>query len=299
MSEGHHRRLLIVAACALVDADGRVLIAQRPEGKSLAGLWEFPGGKLEAGETPEEAIVRELQEELQVETNSSSTQGNPVVTALVGGGYVVTWHSFGASGDGNSYGVKAQLYNALGATVGGEILVNQQTVGTQYYPAVSALNAGRFVVVWEESDVANGDGSGSSVAARIFDAAGVAEGNEFRVNTTVANAQNNQQVATLSNGDFIVAWRSEAQDLSSGGIYYRRFDATGAALGTEVRVNETTPGNQTVPDLIALDNGGFVISWVDTSTPAPGSGSDVFAQVFDADGSARGGEVQVNTYVSS
>lgn len=68
MSEGHHRRLLIVAACALVDADGRVLIAQRPEGKSLAGLWEFPGGKLEAGETPEEAIVRELQEELQIET---------------------------------------------------------------------------------------------------------------------------------------------------------------------------------------------------------------------------------------
>ncbi|MCA8883532.1 MAG: tandem-95 repeat protein [Rhodobacteraceae bacterium] len=237
--------------------------------------------------------------ELQVETNSSSTQGNPVVTALVGGGYVVTWHSFGASGDGNSYGVKAQLYNALGATVGGEILVNQQTVGTQYYPAVSALNAGRFVVVWEESDVANGDGSGSSVAARIFDAAGVAEGNEFRVNTTVANAQNNQQVATLSNGDFIVAWRSEAQDLSSGGIYYRRFDATGAALGTEVRVNETTPGNQTVPDLIALDNGGFVISWVDTSTPAPGSGSDVFAQVFDADGTRLDSEIRVNTEVSS
>ena len=68
MSEDRHRKLLIVAACALVDADGRVLIAQRPEGKSLAGLWEFPGGKLEASETPEEAIVRELQEELQVET---------------------------------------------------------------------------------------------------------------------------------------------------------------------------------------------------------------------------------------
>ena len=62
------RRLLLVSACALVDADGRVLIAQRPEGKQLAGMWEFPGGKVEAGETPEECLVRELREELGIET---------------------------------------------------------------------------------------------------------------------------------------------------------------------------------------------------------------------------------------
>ena len=62
------RRLLLVAACALVDADGRVLIAQRPEGKQLAGLWEFPGGKVEPGETAAEAVVRELAEELGVTT---------------------------------------------------------------------------------------------------------------------------------------------------------------------------------------------------------------------------------------
>ncbi len=59
-------RLLLVAACALVDTDNRVLIAQRPEGKAMAGLWEFPGGKIEQGETPEQTIVRELQEELGV-----------------------------------------------------------------------------------------------------------------------------------------------------------------------------------------------------------------------------------------
>jgi len=62
------RKLLLVVACALVDADRRVLIAQRPEGKELAGLWEFPGGKIEPGETPEEAVVRELREELGIET---------------------------------------------------------------------------------------------------------------------------------------------------------------------------------------------------------------------------------------
>ena len=62
------KRLLLVAACALVDTDKRVLIAQRPEGKALAGLWEFPGGKVEPGETPEQCIIRELHEEIGIET---------------------------------------------------------------------------------------------------------------------------------------------------------------------------------------------------------------------------------------
>ena len=64
-------RLLLVVACALLDADNRILIAQRPEGKSLAGLWEFPGGKVDEGESPEEALIRELREELGVETKTA------------------------------------------------------------------------------------------------------------------------------------------------------------------------------------------------------------------------------------
>jgi len=59
-------KLTLVVACALIDADNRVLIAQRPEGKTLAGLWEFPGGKLEPGERPEPALIRELHEELGI-----------------------------------------------------------------------------------------------------------------------------------------------------------------------------------------------------------------------------------------
>ncbi|KZD25269.1 (deoxy)nucleoside triphosphate pyrophosphohydrolase [Tardiphaga robiniae] len=59
-------KLVLVVACALIDPDGRVLIAQRPEGKALAGLWEFPGGKLEPGERPEAALIRELDEELGI-----------------------------------------------------------------------------------------------------------------------------------------------------------------------------------------------------------------------------------------
>lgn len=64
-------KLLLVVACALVDPDGRVLISRRPDGKAMAGLWEFPGGKVEAGETPEATLIRELREELGIDTQSS------------------------------------------------------------------------------------------------------------------------------------------------------------------------------------------------------------------------------------
>ena len=64
-------RVVLVVAVALIDPDGRVLLAQRPEGKSMAGLWEFPGGKVEPDETPEVALIRELREELGVDTEAS------------------------------------------------------------------------------------------------------------------------------------------------------------------------------------------------------------------------------------
>mgnify|MGYP001252799233 CR=1 FL=1 len=65
------KKMVLVVAVALVDADGRVLLAQRPEGKSMAGLWEFPGGKVHEGETPEAALIRELHEELGIDVKES------------------------------------------------------------------------------------------------------------------------------------------------------------------------------------------------------------------------------------
>jgi 8-oxo-dGTP diphosphatase len=70
-TENPDHNVVLVVACALIDDDGRVLLAKRPEGRSLAGLWEFPGGKVELGERPEDAIIRELQEELEIDISES------------------------------------------------------------------------------------------------------------------------------------------------------------------------------------------------------------------------------------
>ena len=71
MPKQYDKPLLLVVACALVDADGRVLIARRPPGKSMAGLWEFPGGKVEQGELPEATVIRELSEELGIDVTAA------------------------------------------------------------------------------------------------------------------------------------------------------------------------------------------------------------------------------------
>ena len=76
--------LILVVACALIDVDNRVLIAQRPEGKTLAGLWEFPGGKFEPGERPEQALIRELHEELGIRGRPRTRERRFAGVAIVG-----------------------------------------------------------------------------------------------------------------------------------------------------------------------------------------------------------------------
>ena len=84
MATTDERNLLLVAACALIDPDGRVLLAQRPEGRSMAGLWEFPGGKVEKGERPEDAVIREMREELGIDVTEACLANRHDDTSPVG-----------------------------------------------------------------------------------------------------------------------------------------------------------------------------------------------------------------------
>ena len=136
--------------------------------------------------------------------------------------------------------------------------MNSYTIGDQSGPSISALASGGFVVTWA-SDGQDGDSSG--VYAQRFDANGATVGSEFLVNTEIVNIQNQSVVTELANGDLVFSWRSQYQDGGLGGVYAQRFDADGIALGGEFKVNTTTVEAQRYPTITALEGGGFVVAW--------------------------------------
>ncbi|MGB0904000.1 MAG: hypothetical protein ACPGVJ_03800, partial [Mangrovicoccus sp.] len=233
------------------------------------------------------------QEEVRVNSYTSSHQYVPYVVGTSDGGYQIAWRSNGQ--DGNGYGVYTQRYDNTGAKIGGETLVNQTTSGGQYSEPILALPNGRVFMGWQSS---SGDGSGYAAYGRFIDADGNLEGDEFLLATTSAGDQNYGRSALLSDGTILVAWNSYGQDGSESGVYIRKFAQDGTALSEEIRVNDQTSGAQYIHDIVALDNGRFVVIFNDTSRPSPGSGEDVLAQVFDNDLSRVDSEFIVNADVS-
>lgn len=225
--------------------------------------------------------------EVQVNSYLAGTQSSPAITALAGGGYVVTWQSY--EQDGDDWGIYSQRYDASGAAVGAELRVNTTTTYFQTSPSVAGLADGGYVVTWTSPD-ANQTG----IFEQRYDATGAAVGGEVRVNTYTLSAQTASSVAALSDGGYVVSWASLGQDGDYYGIYSQRYTASGTAVGGEVQVNTFTAGGQVAPSLAGLSDGGYVVVWA--SSLEDGSGDGVYSQRYDAAGAAVGGEVQVNTY---
>ena len=238
-------------------------------------------------------------DEIQVNTLVASTQWDSSVVGLNDGSFVVAWSAFasGASGDGSGYGIVAQRYDATGNPLGGNFIVNTTTSGYQQQPRMASLDDGGFVVVWDDGLTSGtGDGSGAGVSGQRYDAAGNEVGSEFQVNTETSGNQDTPVVAGLVGGGFVVAWESAGQDGGGDGIYAQRFDAAGNPVDSEFRVNETTSSDQTIPEITALANGGFVITWQGNGT---GDSSGVFGQQYDSGSNRVGEEFKLNTATSS
>ncbi|MEO5330577.1 MAG: tandem-95 repeat protein [Magnetococcus sp. YQC-5] len=237
--------------------------------------------------------------EFRVNTFTPGDQGWSNSAALSTGGYVVVWHSDNQDGSGN--GIYAQRFNADGTKAGGEFLVNTFVAGEQTYPCVAALNgsAGGFVVTWQS--VQEGSSSGNSnyngIFGQRFNADGSRAGSEFHVNTYITHDQYNVSVTALRGanaGGFVVTWTSQSQDGSSSGVYGQRYDANGVMVGTEFRINTTTANEQSTPNVVALNDGGFVVSWDSYGQDATSS-YGIYAQRFNATGSKSGSEFRVNS----
>src|SRR5262249_8421631 len=153
----------------------------------------------------------------------------------------------------------AQRFDASGTPVGGEFRANTTPLKNQQNATVAMDPSGDFVITW--SSQAQDNGSSWGICAQRYNAAGVPQGGEFRVNTTTANDQQYSTVATDAAGNFVITWTSNNQDGSGRGIYAQRFSALGVPQGSEFRVNTTTANDQLFSSVAMAPNGNFVVVW--------------------------------------
>ena len=166
------------------------------------------------------------------------------------------------------------------APVGGELPVNQFVTSDQDTPVVAAVPCGGFVAVWESQTQ---DGSLETVVVRRFDRFGRPAGDEQVVNVVSMDDQADPAVAVAADGSFVVVWDSAGgQDGDQRGIYGRRYDSTGTALGMPFLVNDVTEGDQNDAVVAMRADQGFVVVWEDD--PIDGSGENLFGRLFDTDG---------------
>ena len=227
--------------------------------------------------------------ETRVNTFTTNDQVAPQITALTGGGWVVTWRS--AAQDGDGAGVYQQAYSAAGAMAGVETRVNTTTAGSQTAQQIAALEGGGWVVTWVSPDA---DGNG--IYQQAYNAAGLAVGAEARVNTFTTGNQFVPQVTALNGGGWVATWQSAGQDGNGAGVYQQAYTADGVKAGGETQVNLFTIGDQGNPQIAALANGDWVVTW--SSVGQDGSGPGVYSQAFAADGNRIGTETQVNTFTA-
>ena len=228
-----------------------------------------------------------LGNEFRVNKVTKNEQRHSSVTRLTNGGFIVAWSSLGQDGDG--YGIYGQRYDANGNAVGNEFLVNTTRTNDQDYSSVTGLTNGGFVLTWSSLGQ---DGDGYGIYGQRYDASGNAAGNEFLINATTTGNQISSSVASLTNGGFVVTWSSSRQDGDGWGIYGKRYDASGNAVGNEFLINTTTTGDQDYSSVTGLTNGGFVVTW---SSEQDDSGWRIYGKRYDASGNAVGNEFLINT----
>ena len=239
--------------------------------------------------------------EFLVNTTTAGEQLVPTITGLTNGNFVVTWTDT-SGGNINQYDIKAQMYDAAGAPVGTEFVVNTKTELEQGSSTVTALADGGFVVTWNDR-IASGF-LGIKVKAQVFDAAGAKVGTEFGVNPVqAAYYQYSPTVSGLTNGGFVVsymeiAWNNNSVDYPINyNVYAQLFDAAGSEIGTRTLVH--TDAREDIfqgmsATITGLADGGFVVAWKYKSGDS-GISYGIAAQIFDAAGVKVGTEFLVDT----
>lgn len=230
--------------------------------------------------------------EFKVNTSTTYNQLNSSAASLPDGGWIVVWHTYqdylGISG------IFAQRYSVNGTASGAEFKVNSNTTSYKLYPSVAVLSDGGWVITWTSWLQ---DGSSTGIYCQRYDAAGLKNGAEFKVNSYTANEQSSPSISSLTDGGWVVIWKSQNQDGSGYGIYGQRYSANGVSSGAEFKVNTFTTGDQHAPTVTGLNDGGWVVTW--TSNGQDGFGDGIYGQRYSSEGGAYFYEFKVNTYTTN
>ena len=250
----------------------------------------------------------------QISSSSSSGQTYPQVAASSEGRFIVAWTSFQAEGTDSSFSsIQARRFDADGSALGDDFQVNTYTTGSQDSTSAAMHPDGGAVVVWRSAGSNGNDNLGTSIQGRRFAPDGNPLGDESQINTYTPDNQFLPEVAALTDGGFVVTWRTDGAngDPSDESIQARRFDSSGNPAGNQFQVNSIDERDQSFPEVTGLADGGFLIVWeslfldpknattgkVDT-TKVSGTRDlfyDVQGQVYGADGEPRGQEFKINS----
>lgn len=238
--------------------------------------------------------------DILVGVNTNQPSLTPAVAVLAGGDVVVTWSRVEA--DGHLQGICARRLSAAGALLGSEWVVNQANLYNQTRPALTALAGGGFVIAWVSESIRGVDTNVTEtfsdtyavdIFARRYDAAGVAAGNEFKVNSQPYYCSNPALAAT-ADGGFSIVWeqRDAAVRNNSLDILARSYDAAGAPVAAPAVVNSTTYGDQYSPRIATQGNTHLVL-W--TSLGQDGSYEGIYGRALTTTGAPTGDEFLINT----
>lgn len=264
--------------------DGRFVVAWQSPGQDGSGIGVIMRRYDAAG-------VAEGGEEI-VNTTTQYDQVTPAVAMADDGSFVVLF----VDGSGlweAGLGIRGQRFDSDGIFAGDEFGVNTYTSSHQTDPAVAMAGDGRFVAVWTS---AGQDGSGEGVFGQRFSAAGVAQGDEFQVNSTTSSDQQRAGVALAEDGSFVVVWETRNYYSYVFQAYLQQFGSDGEPVGTETLVDSTTNQYRMEPT-VAVDQGGsFVVAWINQALPA--TDADIYLRRFSSAGSPMGVTSRANVYVA-
>jgi hypothetical protein len=231
--------------------------------------------------------------EFQVNSFTTGSQVQPVVAAESGGGFIVAWNPAPGAGepDGDRAAILARRFDDAARPRGPEMVVNSYTTASQMVPAVACAPADTCLIAWGSL---RQDGSDGGVFGQILDADGAPLGDEFQINVFTDQFQGSAAIAAVPAG-FVVVWSSGGdQDGDGYGVFGRSFDTAGRPLSDEVQVNTYTTGSQGSSAIAAGPDRSFLVLW--ESNNQDGSGTGIFAQLYDPRGIPSGAEFQVNSY---